>query len=68
MRTDSFFDAWGKAKTDYETVLPLLEKAKTGEKILADLTSFVGDIDHDGIHPSEKITHTAVIWKEKERQ
>lgn len=68
MRTDSFFDDWAKAQADYEKILPLLAKAKTGAKILPELTAFVGDIDHDGIHPSEKIAYTAVIWTEKERQ
>jgi hypothetical protein len=68
MRTDSFFDDWSKAEQDYQKVLPLLEKAKDGKDILKELTGFVGDIDHDGIHPSEKITHTQVIWNEKERQ
>lgn len=68
MRIDSFFDDWSKAEQDYQKVLPLLEKAKNGKDILKELIVFVGDIDHDGIHPSEKISHTQVIWTEKERQ
>jgi hypothetical protein len=41
----------GKALKDYQkVVLSLLEKAKMAD-ILTQLTAFVGDIDHDGIHP-----------------
>jgi hypothetical protein len=68
MRNESFDDLWALAQEDYEKVIPLLLKARKGMDILPQLSAFVGDIDHDGIHPKETITHTAVIWTEKERQ
>lgn len=68
LRSDSFFDGWSKAVQDYDRVLPILDKAGNGKDILAELQAFVGDIDHDGIHPNERICHCQVIWSEKERQ
>jgi hypothetical protein len=68
MRTDSFFDDWSKAEQDYQKALALLEKAKDGKDISKELSAFVGNVDHDGIHPGEKMSHTQVIWSEKERQ
>jgi hypothetical protein len=67
-RTDSFFDDYEKARADYERVVPLLKKAATGTDILPALLNFTGDIDHDGIHPKETISHTDVIWPEPERR
>jgi hypothetical protein len=67
-RNESFDDLWALAQEDYGKILPLLDKASRGMDILPQLTAFVGDIDHDGIHPKETITYTDVIWTEKERR
>ncbi len=50
--TESFFELEDLAKRDFIEVHRLIERAKSGEDVLKELSLFVGSICHDGCNPS----------------
>ena len=65
MHNESFYELMDKAKKDFLSLLPLIDKAKDGADVLADLHSFVGVICHDGCDPSLNKRYSAPRWKKE---
>lgn len=63
-RNESFFDLWNNAKEDVREVGAILEKAKNGEAVLAELEKFVDNINHDGLSIGESMKFMDPIWPE----
>ncbi len=65
MHNESFYELMDKAKKDFLSLLPIIEKAKDGADVSADLHSFVGVICHDGCDPSLSKRYSAPRWKKE---
>ncbi len=59
---ESFFELMDKAKKDFLSLLPVIEKGKGGADIKDELHAFVGVTCHDGCDPSLSKRYSSPRW------
>lgn len=58
----SFREEMDQAQDDYDIVVGLLDEAKAGRNVLAELTHFVNNRSHNGIPIGTRLTYCQPIW------